>query len=226
MPFVWFDKNNKIYSVTETKDIDSPDFIFCPIFENIKSDKSIVTHSHKLSTFGEKLYANEQNKQTTIRFNSKTANKAILEKKNHTRAISILESPSEWSLQEILEMKYRLIAEKYGYTNFWHDEFFDQSIIDKSKSSVSTSTKGVSIPPGGSLVTNKLSISSKMITIYVESDKKESIDVRYRFNPNSEFKSIEHGVISISEGVSDLWLMFKNIDNKSNTPLNAFGILS
>lgn len=224
MPFVWFDKNKKIYSVTETKNIDSPDFIFCPLFENIKSDKSVVVHTHKLSPFGEKLYVNERNKETPIRFNSKTANKAILDKKTNKRMISFLESPTEWSLQEILEMKYRLIAENKGHAKFWYDEFFDEGIIDKTQSNISTSTKGISISPSGSLVTNKLSTSSKTITIYIESDKKENIDVLYKCSSDSEFKPIEYGVITPSG--NELWLMFKNLDNKSNTPLNAFGILS
>jgi hypothetical protein len=226
MPYIWFDKDKKIQSVTETKDKSTSDFIFLPFFENIKSDKTTTILQHRTTPFGQKLYIGKSNKPTTERFSAKSANQAVLDRKSYTRNISFLESPTEWSLQEIMELKYRLIAENKGYENFWFDELFDTSALNKDASDISTSIKGTSILPGKKLETNKLTVppDTSEVFVYVESDRRKSLNILYKTKETDEFTVLGSNCI-VSTKENNLWLQFKNIDTKSSTPIVSFGLI-
>lgn len=63
--FVWFDDNQKIYSVTEDKWHIGPHFIAIHNVDALESDKTLPFTEHKESPFGGKLYLTDNNQETS-----------------------------------------------------------------------------------------------------------------------------------------------------------------
>lgn len=221
--FVWFDDNQKIYSVTKDKCHIGPHFIAIHNVDALESDKTLPFTEHKESPFGGKLYLTDNNQETSERFTNGKANTAITQKTSFTRKVKFLQSPSEWNLQEVIDVKYADLARNFGFSSFWASELIDLDVINLENSLISTSTKGISIAPHGVMATRKITLDkkNKSAFLYVEAIDK-SLKYFYKTEEDAEYTLIENGDF-IFEG-KDVWIKLLN-EKEYSIPLNAFAIL-
>lgn len=218
--YIWFDDNKNITSVTD-KLFNSPNFIYSPYSIQGTLNKTIELSVPKIVS-GKNIYVNDKNKETRNRVHKGKFNEPVMENKTFQRSVTLLNAPGEWKLDEVLEAKYKLIAGINGFSSYWYDEFFSDSSIDLFASNVNTSSKGISILPGSSLVLKPIMLSKKVKKgfIYVESEFQNDLDITCK---SASGKSSNGPNVSIDS--SNSVIIFVKNNSEHSIPVTSIAIL-
>lgn len=147
-------------------------------------------------------------------------NAPVVEEATRTRPVSLLDSPSEWTVDDVLLAKYEQLAKG---KNFWFNEFLSVDAIEASQSVVNTGFFGISIPPQGYVQFFPLQLEKKFtkFEVYLEADA----DLTVKLSGDGE--TYKEYVAPFTMKSTDT--LFVRIENQAtegaDVPVHAFAIL-
>lgn len=146
-------------------------------------------------------------------------NETVTEQVAYSRPVSLKESPAEWSVEDVLHEKYKLLADG---KHFWFDQFLNTHAVADS-STVNKGVFGLSIPPKGELKFKpvKLVKPTLVLKLYLEADN-SNFDIYVKTENTLEEVKAKDGVVSFaSSQMVNIRIVNKN-QSGAATPLKAF----
>lgn len=146
---------------------------------------------------------------------------AVMEEAQFTRKVGLKESASEWTLNEVLEEKYKLLA---NGKDFWFEEFINDSAINHGASIVNTGVGAVSIPPSGVLQLSSIQLSKavKQFNLYVEGA--DGLSVEYSVDGGSTFSPVNPNGEKLAKKTDTFIFRIENNNAKDTPSIAVFAI--
>lgn len=221
--------NSRNFKVTNyNSDIRPFEFgIYIDDITNIQKEVEIKEKIHKTDVFGHKLYKlniNKKDVEITNENDKYLDGEPIFIIKTISKNVTLIDNPTEFSLNDILEYKKKEILIKHNY-EFSNCELFEielEKLIDTSyeNNSCNTGFKLIDIKPKGEVKLKFTILSEHATKIKLGI---ENLNIKYSIN-NEEFKSYEN-IIESNSPVKSLDLILTN-NLESNLSLNSLYIVT
>jgi hypothetical protein len=219
---IFFDDNNKIIAVSDGVDFDLEfaNQIYCPFRIQQKLNKTVTVYKQKTDATGFALFLTPDKEETRLSKIHSVDNHAIVEPVTITRSVGLFECPTEWTLNDVLQVKYSTLA---GNKDYWFDEFFETQAIDFNNSQCSAGFNGVSVSAKGALQLVPLKLKEQVgsVQVYLESDKPLKIEASA--DGLKFIKADKSQVITLSRPSDTIVFRLINTNDEA-IPLDAFAI--
>jgi hypothetical protein len=226
---IFFDDNHKVLGVFTDDNANYPylpaNQIYAPFIITDKLSKTVSVIKQEQDESGHALFNTPDGDVVNFDNILGVQNVPIMDTVAVTRSVGLLESPGEWSLQDVLNSKYTHLA---NGAQFWFDEFFDTSSVNFNNSQINTGVNGISIQPGGVLQLNQLTLANSVnhLSVYMEvgdARVQSGLDVSVSLNGGSTFESLGPGNLSGSSQ-NFVFRITPSSPNVIAIPLHCFAV--
>lgn len=220
----------KVIGINLTEDKISTFKVYLPDINPSKTIKQKIK-KHKKNENGEFLYFNHlTNTEVTTNFEQKNNKeiyfKPILIEEEIETTYYLLDNPSVFTLEDIIKIKSDEILKNSGFSNIiLFEELNEEDLsINLSTNLANTGLKTLKILPNGQCRTNKINLEKEVtkLKIYLESDSDIKVEIG---KSSTEFYESIDNIVEFNEPVSQIYIKFKNLNDKKIQEVYCYGIL-